>query len=52
MNEKETRQERKGLNARLEQINKQMKPSPLRRSAKRTEVAKFRSKFPDRSAGR
>ena len=50
--EEQTKQERKGLNARLEQINKQMKPSSLRRSAKRTEVAKFRARFPDKTAGK
>ena len=44
--------ERKGLNARLDQISKQMKPSALRKNVKRAEVAKFRAKFPNKKDGR
>jgi hypothetical protein len=40
------------LNTRLRKLDKQMKPSPLRQSAKRTEVAKFRAKYREKSAGK
>ena len=43
---------RKGLNARLAQMNKQMAPTQLRQAVKRAEVAKFRAKFPNINAGR
>ena len=44
--------QRKGLNARLAQINKQMAATQLRQSVKRAEVAKFRSEFPNKNDGR
>ena len=54
--EKEAREkpirERKGLNARLAQMDKQMPPTQLRRAVKRAEVAKFRAKFPNKKDGR
>ena len=43
---------RKGLCARLAQMNKQMAPTQLRQSIKRAEVAKFRAKFPNKKDGR
>lgn len=47
--EKEAREkpirERKGLNARLAQIDKQMAPTQLRQAVKRAEVAKFRVRY-------
>ena len=43
---------RKGLNARLAQMDKQMAPTQLRQSIKRAEVAKFRAKFPNKKDGR
>ena len=48
----DAKRERHGLNKRLEQINKQMKPTQLRQAAKRTEVAKFRAKYREKSAGK
>ena len=52
--EKEAREKtaRKGLNARLAQMDEQMPPTQLRQSAKRAEVAKFRKNHPDKHAGR
>jgi antitoxin component YwqK of YwqJK toxin-antitoxin module len=43
---------RKILNARLRQIDKQMAPTQLRQSVKRSEVAQFRAKFPYKHDGR
>ena len=43
---------RKGLNARLAQMSKQMAPTQLRQAVKRAEVAKFRAKFPNKKDGR
>ena len=43
---------RKGLCARLAQMNKQMAPTQLRQAVKRAEVAKFRAKFPNKKDGR
>ena len=43
---------RKGLNARLAQMDKQMAPTQLRQAVKRAEVAKFRKSQPDKHAGR
>ena len=43
---------RKGLNARLTQMDKQMAPTQLRQAVKRAEVAKFRAKFPNKKDGR
>ena len=40
------------LNARLEQINKQMSATPLRQSIKRSVVAKFRTRYQAKNAGR
>ena len=52
-NEKHNSKEaRKGLNARLAQMDKQMAPTQLRQSIKRAEVAKFRAKFPNKKDGR
>ena len=54
--EKEAREkpirERKGLNARLAQMDKQMAPTQLRQSIKRAEVAKFRVRYQEKNAGR
>ena len=54
--EKEAREkpirERKGLNARLAQIDKQMAPTQLRQAVKRAEVAKFRVRYQEKNAGR
>ena len=52
-NEKHNSKEaRKGLNARLRQISKKMPATAERQSAKRAEVAKFRKNHPDKHAGR
>ena len=52
-NEKHNSKEaRKGLNARLAQMNKQMAPTQLRQAVKRAKVAKFRKSQPDKHAGR
>ena len=40
------------LNARLNQFDKQMRPTKLRQWAKRAEVAKFRALYREKSAGR
>ena len=48
----EAKKARKGLNARLAQMDKQMAPTQLRQSIKRAEVAKFRAKFPNKKDGR
>ena len=52
-NEKHNSKEaRKGLNARLRQMSKKMPATAGRQSAKRAEVAKFRKNHPDKHAGR
>ena len=51
-NPPDSKPERKGLNARLAQMDKQMPPTQLRQSIKRAEVAKFRAKFPNKKDGR
>ena len=48
----EAKSARRGLNATLKMLDKQMKPSSLRRAAKRDAVAEFRSKFPKKSDSR
>ena len=47
-----SKEARKGLNARLRQISKKMPATAERQSAKRAEVAKFRKNHPDKHAGR
>ena len=50
--EPENNKQRRELNNRLKQIDKQIAPTHLRQAVKRVEVAKFRAKFPNKNAGR